>query len=284
MQFRGRYYYDAVPFTLGLTPTVANADSPLTLLPASTFLVMSGRNVAGFWRGLSSILANASDFTRQGPETVRSGFTLFTGLDLDDDLFGWMDGEVAIAAFPTEGGPLQYAGLGLLVQTSDRPTAENTLAVVDDLLPGFGMTVTPRTVNQQPATSWELLSSGSDSDYIPELSVGSHAWIAADTLALTSGAVPMGQVLAPSPHDPLVDFFLFDQATATFPRPNNGYFYLNVGATLSLAYQVFDLHDDSTFDGIKPYLGSVRSLSATTTQTPRHIEINGQLGLAPRRD
>ena len=281
IQVRGRYYYDAVPFTFGLTPSVANADSPLTLLPASTFLLMSGRDVAGFWRGLTRILENASDFTREGLDTARSFFTLTTGLDLDQDVFGWMDGEVAIAAFPTEGGPLQYVGLGLLLQTSDRSTAETTLAVVDELLPSLGLATNPRTVNQQPAVSWELLSSGNGNDYSPELSVGSHGWVSDDTLAITSGAVPMASLLAPSPHDPLANFFLFDQATAAFPNPNNGYFYLNVGATLALAYQVFDLHDDPSFDATKPYL---RSLSATTAQTPNHMEIQGQLGLAPRRD
>ncbi len=283
MQFRGRYYYDAVPFTFGLTPTVANADSPLELLPASTFVVMSGRNIAGFWRTVASILDQASDFTRDGLATVRAGFTLFTGLDLDDDVFGWMDGEYAIAAFPTEGGPLQYVGLGLLLQTSDRPTADRTLAAVDDLLPNVGLTVNPRTVNQQPATSWELFSSLSG-DYLPDLSVGSHGWVTDDTLAITSGAVPMASVLAPSPHDPLADFFLFNQATATFPTPNDGYFYLNVGATLALAYEVFGFNDDPSYGAIKTYLGSLRSLSATTALTPNHMEFQGQLGLAPRRD
>ncbi|MBE9112310.1 DUF3352 domain-containing protein [Nodosilinea sp. LEGE 07298] len=281
MQLRGRYYYDAVPFTFGLTPSVANADSPLTRLPASTFLLISGRDVAGFWRGFSRILENASDFTQQGLATARSFFTLATGLDLDQDVFGWMDGEVAIAAFPTEGGPLQYLGLGLLLQTSDRPTAESALAAVDGLLPSFGLSVSPRTINQQPATSWEL---GHNGEYVPELSVGSYGWVADDTLAITSGTVPMTSVLAPSPHDPLADFFLFDQATAAFPNPNNGYFYLNVGATLALAYQVFDLHNAPAFDSTKPYLGSLRSLSATTAQTPNFIEFQGQLGLAPSRD
>ncbi|MFQ4136007.1 DUF3352 domain-containing protein [Nodosilinea sp. PGN35] len=283
MQLRGRYYYDAVPFTFGLTPTVANADSPLELLPASTFVVMSGRNIAGFWRTVASILDQASDFTRNGLAAVRSGFTLFTGLDLDDDVFGWMDGEYAIAAFPAAGGPLGYAGLGLLLQTSDRPTADRTLAAVDELLPSLGLTVHPRTVNQQPATSWELLSS-LNNDYLPDLSVGSHGWVTDDTLAITSGTVPMARVLAPSPHDPLADFFLFDQATATFPTPNDGYFYLNVGATLALAYEVFGFNDDPSFGAIKSYLGSLRSLSATTALTPNHMEFQGHLGLAPRRD
>ncbi|WP_081972769.1 DUF3352 domain-containing protein [Leptolyngbya sp. KIOST-1] len=283
MQFRGRYYYDTMPFNFGLTPTAANADSPLTRLPASTLLLMSGRDLAGFWRGLRNVLENASDFTREGLATARSFFGLATGLELDQDVFGWMDGEVAIAAFPTQGGPLRYVGLGLLLQTSDRPTAERTLAALDDLVSSFGLSAQPRSINQQPATSWELDLNQPRQDYVPERSFASHGWVSADTLAITSGTVPMARVLAPSPHDPLADFFLFDQATAAFPNPNNGYFYLNVGATLALAYQVFDLHSTPGFDAAKPYLGSVRSLSATTAQTPNYLEFQGQLGLARRR-
>jgi hypothetical protein len=284
VQVRGRYYYDAVPFTFGLTPTVPEADSPLAQLPAATFLVLSGRDVAGFWRSMSTVLERASDVTREGLATVRSAFTLVTGLDLEQDLLAWMDGEVAIAAFPTDGGPLAYAGLGLLLQTSDRPAAERALAAVDAQLPGFGLTANPRIVNRQPVTSWELFSSWNDDDYVPELSMGSYGWVTDDTLAITSGVVPMARVLAPSPHDPLADFFLFDQATANFPTPNNGYFYLNMGATLALAYQVFGGYDGPVLDAVRPYVGSVRSLSATTAQTPDYMEAYGQLGLAPRRD
>ena len=166
------------------------ADRPLALLPAATFLVLSGRDVAGFWRGMSTVLERASDVTREGLETVRSAFTLAIGLDLEQDLLAWMDGEVA--AFPTEGGPLAYAGLGLLLQTSDRPAAEGTLAAVDAQLPGFGLTVSPRTVNQRPVTSWQLFSRG-QGDYLPELSVGSYGWVTDDTLAITSRGLRWGR-------------------------------------------------------------------------------------------
>jgi hypothetical protein len=154
---------------------------------------------------MSPVLERASDVTREGLETVRSAFTLAIGLDLEQDLLAWIDGEVAIAAFPTDSGPLAYAGLGLL-QTSDRPAAEGALAAVDAQLPGFGLTVSPRTVNQRPVTSWQLFSRG-HGDYLPELSVGSYGWVTDDTLAITSGTVPMAHALAPwqpyYPYQPL---------------------------------------------------------------------------------
>ena len=302
MQFRGRYYYDAVPFTFGLTPTVAEADQPLELLPASTLVVVSGRNLAGLWRGVTHILTVASDVTREGLGAARAGFTLLTGLDLDDDVFGWMDGEYAIAAFPATDSPFQdfspelHLGLGLLLQTSDRATATNTLTVLGDLAAGYEIESIDTFINGQPVTSLgvphhlepEPLGSAPYVDYtrVYDVSVPllSYGWLTDDTLALISGLGPMTQVMLPTPHDPLTDFFLFDQATAAFPTPNDGYLYLNVGATLALAYQVFDLHDDPSFDALKPYLGSLRSLSATTALTPNHMELQGQLGLAPRQE
>ncbi len=288
IQLRGRYYYDAVPYTLGLTPNRPGADSLLSLLPASTFLVASGYDLAGFWQGIASALEIASEFTRNGLNFFRSGFTAATGLDLDRDVLAWMDGEFAITAIPATQTPLVYVGLGMLVETSDRPTAENTLVALNQVMANWGNTVAPRTVNQQPVVSWEFTYPGVDEALFPYLSFFSHGWPTDDTLAMMSGISPMSDIIAPSPHDPLADYFLFEQATASFPQPNNGYFYVNVGSTLSLIYSAFGFHgpglgESYFFDQVKPILGSIRTLSATTAQTHRYLEVQGLVGLAPSR-
>jgi|GEM_PF-1920903 len=289
LQVRGRYYYDAVPYTFGLTPARPEADSLLSLLPASTFLVASGYDLADFWQGLATGLEVASEFTRNGLNFIRTRFTAATGLDLDRDVLNWMDGEFAITAIPATETPLVYVGLGMLVETSDRPTAETTLAALDQVIANLGNTVAIRTINQQSATSWEYAFPLDDEALFPYLSFFSHGWPRENTLALMSGVGPMESIIAPSPHDPLADYFLFQQATASFPQPNNGYFYVNVGATLSLIYRAFGIHgpglgESYFFEQVKPILGSIRTLSATTAQTPRYIEINGLLGLAPYRN
>ncbi|TVQ06072.1 MAG: DUF3352 domain-containing protein [Leptolyngbya sp. DLM2.Bin27] len=295
MQLRGRYYYDLAPFTFGLTPTVTEADSLLELLPASTYMLISGRDIAGLWQGLTRTLASASDPIRQGLDGARAFFTLATGLDLDRDLFGWMDGEVALAAFPTADSPFQaispdlHLGLGLLLQTSDRATATQTLTTLADLAAGFDIAALPATVNRQPVTALGFLAPAADTPLdgettSPGFTLLSHGWVTDNTLALVSGLGPMDRVMAPSPHDPLARFSGFRSALAPLPQPNNGYFYLNVGATLSLAYQVFDLHSNPLIEPLKPVLGSLHTLSATTAQTPNYLEVHGHLGLARRRD
>lgn len=94
----------------------------------------------------------------------------------------------------------------------------------------------------------------------------------------------MARVMNPSPHDPLLNFPVFQNSVASFPDPNNGYFYVNAGATLSLIYQVFDLHTVDEFQPFKPFLASIRTLSATSNQTTEFIELNARLGLAPAQN
>jgi hypothetical protein len=288
IQLQGRYYYDATPFTFGLTEFSPQADTVLEQLPASTYLLMSGRDLAGLWQQFTNIVNLLGPDLADGLETVREGFTLLTGLDLDRDLFGWMDGEIAFAAFPAEDTPFQMLvpqlqmGIGLLLQTSDRATATHTLATADELFTTLGFGVQAETVNNEPISSWNLWSGWDSAPDAPRQSILSHGWVTENTLAVVSGPGTMARVMNPTPNDPLRSFPLFQNAVAPFPGQNNGYFYVNMGATLSLIYQAFDLHDVPEFQPFKPFLGSVSTLSATSTQTSDFIEIRGQLGLAPR--
>jgi hypothetical protein len=288
LQLQGRFYYDALPVTLGLTPRVPTADTVLEQLPASTYLLLSGRDLAGIWRQVTSAVELLGREMATGLDQLRNGFTALTGLDLDRDIFGWMDQDLAFAAFPADQTPFQtfsprlQLGVGLLIQTRDRPTATHTLNTADELLTHLGFGVTTETVNTQPVTSWTLESDwDSLSDASPQ-SLISHGWVTDDTVAIVSGPGAMERVMNPSPDDPLRSFPLFQNAVRPFPETNNGYFYMNFGAMLSLVYQVFDLHGEPTVEAAKPFLSSFRTLSATTAQTADYIELDVLLGLAPR--
>jgi hypothetical protein len=290
LEFQGRFYYDNTPFTFGLTPRSPRADSVLEQLPASTYGLMSGRDLAGLWRQVSTVIDLMDDDFGFGLDDIRDGFTALTGLDLDHDVFGWMDGEIALAAFPATETPFQalsprlQLGLGLLLQTSDRTTATNTLSTADELFTTLGFGVMSATVNNQPVTNWDLWSGWDSLPDAPRQSFLSHGWVTEDTVAIVSGPGTMKRVMNPSPHDPLRSFPLFQNAIGQFPDPNNGYFYVNVGSTLTLVYQTFNLHETPEFAPFKPFLGSVRTLSATTTQTSDYLELDAHLGLAPRAE
>lgn len=283
LRFQGRLYFDDAGFTL--SPTPARSDgSLLAQLPAATYGLVSGYNLAGIWQQITLLLENFSATTRDQLQGARSLFTLTTGLDLDEDVFGWMDGEFALFAFPSERSPLTqiwpdlHLAAGLMLETSDRKTADATLSALNDLAAAFQIPVAERTVNGAPVTSLEPASLG------PTAGLLSYGWVRDDILALTSGSAPMGRLINPIAFDPLSQHSTFLSATAGFPSPNDGYFYFNAGASLLLAYHVLQVENDPArpYEFID-YLNTLRSLSFTSATTEEFFEFDAMLGLASKR-
>lgn len=199
-----------------------------------------------------------------------------------------MDGEYALVLFPTRQGiisgfdPAIELGIGAMIQTSDRPTAENTFGTVENLLLwSFPISIEPRTVNGESVVSWESdidLSQADDSYF-------SRGWVTDDTLAITDGIGPMAELINPQPYEPLTEHSTFRTATQSFPHPNYGYFYINMGSTLSLIYPSLRLNPgDPDMIEFKRFLGSLYSLSATVSSTADYAQANFLVVLAPARN
>ena len=264
----------------------SGVDAIYDRLPAPTYFLSSGSNLALQWRAIAMVL-EADPSTAQLLDTARTYFLLATGLDLDEEFIGWMDGEYTLFFFPSEENifdqfwPQFDVGIGLMVQTRDRPAAEAALSQIDALVAAFNVAVTPRQVNEQPITSWDLATS-SDA---PLASVLTHGWLGDDTLVLTTGLEPMAR-LNPAPLDPLSASYTFKTATDSLPSPNQGYVYFNAGSTLALIYQLLppEWTTDPMFKEVQRFLGTVRSFSATTSSTERYLQVDFLLGFAPTRE
>ena len=269
----------------------AEADRILSLLPAPTYLLMSGRDLAGFWNKIVQFLER-QEVTRDGLEQVRMMVTGVTGLDLDSDIMAWMDGEHALVLFPTRQGvistfaPAVELGMGVIIQTSDRPTAEATFETVEDLLLSWSfLSIEPREVNGEPVVSWGLASDLNLAEQPHSNSYLSRGWVTEDTLAITDGIGSMAELIKPQPYEPLISHSTFRTATQSFPRPNYGYFYINIGSTLSMIYNAFDLNpDDPDIIEVKRFLGALYSISGATSSTAEFTQVNFLLVLAPAQD
>ncbi|PSN17628.1 hypothetical protein C7271_16740 [filamentous cyanobacterium CCP5] len=281
LRLQSRFYLDALSALASPEPAPS---SLLDQLPAATYVLASSYNLTGTWQVVASFLENFSEETRAGLDAARNFVQLATGLDLDRELLGWMDGEFALFAFPAETSPFTqalpeaYIALGAMVQTSDRPAAETALVGFRELAELFALPLTEDIVNGESTIDLGLPLAG------PEpLSVLSYGWSQEDTLTFASGRGPMARLINPIPFDPLSQHSTFRSATAGFPQANNGYFYLNAGACLLLAYGLLDIQDDpgQSYE-ITDYLSTLRSLSATTAATDDFFQIDGLLGLAPR--
>ena len=284
--------YPSAPNAAFATPDVLDADQILSLLPAPTYMLASGRDLAGLWRQIVQFLER-HEVTRNGLEQVRMMVTSFTGLDLDADIFGWLDGEYALALFPTRQGilsrfnPAIEMGVGVVIQTSDRPTAAAAFETVEDLLLSwsFPVSIEPRAVNGEPVVSWEPASDLGLTAQSQPNSYFSRGWIADDTLAITDGTGTMAELINPQPYEPLRRHSTFRTATRSFPRPNHGYFYINMGSTLSLIYNALDLKlNYPKVTEFKQFLGSFYSFSATTSSTAEYAQVDFLVVLAPTGD
>ncbi|MEM7062289.1 MAG: DUF3352 domain-containing protein [Cyanobacteria bacterium P01_B01_bin.77] len=263
-------------------PPSPNADhSILSLIPAATYAMGSGYDISGFWNDVSSAFS-LNDVSGGLIETARSVVALATGLDLDTDILGWMDGEYSLFLFPSQSGFLNsfFPGLGLeagvILETSNRPAAEAALEALDDVI-GEDAAVSA-TIANAPVVNWQYdvnLDGTMDS-------VLTHTWITDDTLAFTSGKGAMERLVVPAGFNPLSGHSTFRNATTSFPNPNNGYFYVNMGSTLSFFYNLFGFNQatDPWAVDIRSYFGTVRSLSVTTSSSSQQFQIDALLGLA----
>jgi len=270
------------------TPELDYADSALEFVPAATYSFNSGRDIAGIWQQVArnlSLNVTTREYLQQARDFVKTS----TGLDLDAELIGWMDREFVLFFFPSSKGALNSFSpglgveIGVAIQTSDRPTAQNTLDTIDGLLSLFAQ---PTTVNGTPVVSWQAPSFGFGPDAPPAVSYLSHGWISEDTLIITSGTGAMSQLLNPVGFAPISEHPTFLNATDTLAKPNNGYGYFNAGSSFSLAYGLITQWlevpaDDPFFQTVKSYLGTIRGAGSTTSSTAAYWQLDSLLNLAP---
>ncbi|MBE9174488.1 DUF3352 domain-containing protein, partial [Synechocystis salina LEGE 06155] len=193
----------------------------LERVPADTLMVLNGTDLKERWQQLVS-QGQGIESLGTTLEEARSAFTAATTLDLDNDVFGWMDGEFAVGMVPAQGGMLGDFGVGalILLETGDRQTAENTITQLENLvrqeLPP-GMDSRQEEVKGVDITLW---------DSPDQRTALGYGWLDEDVLLLTIGFAP----------DPLVDFprddslaggETFNEFTSALPQRNHGYFYVN---------------------------------------------------------
>jgi hypothetical protein len=192
--------------------TVSNqAGGLLDLLPDDALMVVSGDNFKDFWETYrQQPVANPRN--PLNPNTLHEAIVGSTGLALDQDFVNWMDGEfalalVAIAPEPSpnaaSGNAPEQAGLVLMAESSDRPTTENTLKRLDDVMGNrYRYQISAADIGGQPVVNW-VSRFGS--------LTASHGWLDGRTAFFVLGTSVVNALL-PAPAQPLSDS---DLATAT---------------------------------------------------------------------
>lgn len=263
---------------------VNKPDAIVSKMPAATYSAFTGSNISLQWQTIVNLFSTTSE-TKKGLADFRNFIKSSTGLDLDRDIISWMDGEYGFFMFPTKGGlfslisPNFNLGIGLAIKTSNRSAAEKTLDKFKLLLTNIGVgeiVVKDTNIKGQPVTSWD--------SKVASKSLFAYSWIDENTLIFTSGLGAIND-LVPKPQVPLSSTYNFSTATNSLPYPNEGYFYVNMGSSLSWIYGLIpqEYQKNQFFKEFKQVMGSVYSLSATTSKTTEQEQFDMLMVLAPTR-
>jgi hypothetical protein len=201
---------------------VKNAASQVpTWLPDNTGLMVSGGNLKTFWTDYSQQPDGIDPKSLANPANFRQAIQSTTGLDLDQDLISWMNGEFCLALLPVGGqsNSKPFQGIAFMVKASDRTAAETALKRLDTTMSDrYRFRISEDNTGNQPTVKWV--------SPFAALTV-TRGWLDDDIAFLTVGA-PGGNPIAPKPNSPLTQNETFQQATATDLKANNGQFFLNL--------------------------------------------------------
>jgi len=196
-----------------------SAGKVISQFPAETFGLITGTNIKARWAQFTEDAAKMPEL-KQGLEEFRSNLkNPPVGLDLDKDIFGWMDGEFAIGAIAANEGVLAQSGFGpaLIFQTSDRAAAEATLKKLDALVKTNGLQVSTRDVKGIAITEWSA-------PQVPGAAMG-YGWYEKDAFFFSVGSLI--NIIATKSSPALDSTPAFKAITGSLEKSNIGYFYLD---------------------------------------------------------
>lgn len=226
-------------------------------LPAETLMMLSGGNLARSWQDYVLTSQNNPN-SPIPPEQMRAGIKSLTNLDLERDLLSWMNGEFSLAvipAAPTKGSSADFrAGLMFMVHASDRASAEQSIAKIDQAMQNqYQFKIQPATSNGKPVTNW-VAPYGT--------LAATHGWLDNDVAFLSLGA-PVSEKIVPEPATTLASTNLFQNTVPKEPSPSNGQFFLDLERTKSLPLPIL-LSDQQAI------LAPMRSIGVTAAVSDSH--------------
>ncbi|MBE9005335.1 DUF3352 domain-containing protein [Fortiea sp. LEGE XX443] len=226
----------------------------LAQFPSETFALISGNGIS---RGWQTLVEQSKDYpeAQQTLQQVR-GQLKFVDIDLDKEIFGWMDGEFGFGAIPSNQGVLASLGFGgaFVFDTSDRKTAEATFTKLDNLAKAQRINIAKRNIGGKDVTEWQIPQQGA---------LLAHGWLDQDTVFLAVGG-PVADALAASKSSSLDKSDTFKTVTSSLQQPNGGYFYLDVDKTASLVNR-FAAQGRPIPPDANAVLSSIRGFAATAT-------------------
>ncbi len=190
----------------------------LSEFPGKTFVLANGQGIDKGW----SKLVETSDEEKELKgivREIRKGFKQIN-LDVDREVFKWMDGEFGLGIIKLERGGIVNLGVGgmMMLETSDPNTGNNTLEKLNKLAQSQGgVTINKRNISGNQVTEWTFPQQGV---------VFSYGWLNNQNLMVTLGT-SFEIVLQEKEQQALPQNPNFQGIKSLLPSDNLGYFYVN---------------------------------------------------------
>jgi hypothetical protein len=245
------------------------------MIPSQSFSVVTGFNLKNSWEEFVKSADKTPEIKKSIDDTRSQLKSSPLAIDLDKEIFGWMDGEFAIAAVSSkpEGILAQTQGLAplLMFQTSNRAGAESLLKKFDDFASKNGAKVGQKDVSGVAVTEWSAPGGPG--------SIMSHGWNQKDTFFITLS--PIISLFVPKPATALDADPAFKAIVSTLPTNNVGYFYIDADKTWSLYQSILPAPEKEKIPAeVKAWIESVRGLAVTAAYpNPESAEVEAILAL-----
>jgi hypothetical protein len=244
--------------------------------PAETFAFVGGTGISKTWTYVVEQLKDYPELN-QGIQQARTQVQQQAKLDLDKEVFGWMDGEFAIGAIPSDKGLLASSGFGgaLLFRTSDRKTAETTLGKLDDLIKAQPQSqVEKRKIGDKEITEWKIPQQGA---------LAGHGWLDKDTVFIAMGNSAISDSLAANKGKTLDSSDSFKTITGTLQKPNGGYFYLDMVKVMEITNRIYKVNQSIPPDQAA-IINSIQGIgmTAATSSDKSNSQMEFLLSLKPK--
>jgi hypothetical protein len=226
--------------------------------PADTIALISGKGISRWWTAINEQTKDYPEFN-QAVQQARTQLKTIN-LDLDKEVLGWMDGEFGIAAIPSNQGLTASVGFGgaFVFDTSDRKTAEATLAKLDELVKAQKVNIAKRKAGDKDITEWQVPQQGA---------LISHGWLDQDTVFLAVGG-PVTDAIAANKSPALDSSDSFKTIAGSLQKPNGGYFYLDMDKTMAIVNK-FAAAGQPIPPEASAVLNSIRGLGVTANSSDK---------------
>ncbi|MEM7580327.1 MAG: DUF3352 domain-containing protein [Mastigocoleus sp.] len=240
-------------------------------LPVNTIASINGKGLKNVW---TAFVKQSQDYPELGQaiEQIRQQ-TQTLNLNLDKDVFSWMDGEFTVAAVPGNQGILANTGFGgaIIVDSSDRKTTEATLNKLNSIAQKQApFKIAKAQINGKEVTQWSVPGQGA---------LINHGWLDNDTVFLAVGDPVAKSII--SPQGSLKESDNFKAIAGSLQQPNGGYFYMDMDQTMKIVNRFAPTQ--SFPPEARAILSSIRGV-AITGRNPDKGTSEAELLLALRRN